>query len=153
MRAKLAIVSTSRRAPRQLAPIASAPYARIEEGNYIALCTGAQIERARKYGRNVVHLRFAIPAEGVGLSFFCNLGTRDNLKYRNRHRGPASKFYKAWAIASGRTPREGEEMVLAVFVDKTFRAKVRTVLNDHEQDELAAPLRYSVVDKLLELVG
>jgi hypothetical protein len=131
---------------------AGAPYPRIDEGTYIGICTGAQLQRAKSYGRYLVHLRFALPAEGIELPCFCNLGDRDNLKRRRARKGPASKFYKAWTVAAGRTPCKGEEMSLSVFPQRTFRVKVRTVSQDFEQDALAEALHYSVVDKILELI-
>lgn len=134
------------------APRAGAAYPRVDEGVYSGFCTAAAIQRARGFQRHVAHLRFAILSEGVEIPLFLNLGDLSHQRrLRPRRSSQRSKFFRAWVIAAGRTPSPGEELAVAIFMHKTFTVRVRTVTRDSEQDDLPAPMHYSVVDKILSL--
>ncbi len=68
--------------------------------------------------------------------------------------GTSSKFLCMWVLAAGHKPARLDRMSIAVFRNKVFRAKVRTVKQTSKQVERNKHQQYSVIDLLLEvLVG
>ena len=60
---------------------------------------------------------------------------------------PSLKFYKWWAMALGHKPKRADRPPrLSLFVDKTFKAKVRTVKKSWAGARLPAQQLHSVVD-------
>jgi hypothetical protein len=63
----------------------------------------------------------------------------------------SSKFLQQWCLAAGRRPARYDRLSTAVFRNKIFLARVRTVTKDTEGEERAKDWHYSVVDRLLEV--
>lgn len=66
--------------------------------------------------------------------------------------GPRSKFYKAYALFLGRKPSKGEKLIPGNLLNSIFLIRTRTVIKDEDGDNYPEHQRYSVVDKILEVI-
>lgn len=100
-------------------------------------------------GRQKVYLWFELITAGEhsGQLFYmaCNVASKG--------RWTASyKFWQTWVFAAGRRPTRMNRMSTAIFRNKVFRARMRTVLKTANQTGRTAAQQYSVVDELLEIL-
>jgi hypothetical protein len=63
--------------------------------------------------------------------------------------GLGSKLIAAYAIATGAMPRRRDRITKAVFRNKLFRFRTRTVIKDKDGHVRPAVDHYSVIDRLL----
>jgi hypothetical protein len=92
-------------------------YPRMEPGRY--LVRGLKVqgpEWVRAFGRWSLRVEFATVHEPGGVSAFFNLGS-DRLK---QYIGRQSKYFQAWTLANGGSPRKGEQMSPDVFLEGQF---------------------------------
>jgi len=110
-----------------------------------------RVEQSRQWGRPKVFLWFQMLTAGEwhGKEFYMACNVAQDGKW-----GTSSKFWLTWVLAAGRQPKRADRMSTAVFKNKVFRAKMRTVLKTAKQIRRTPEQQYSVVDELLEvLVG
>lgn len=105
-----------------------APYPRIAERDYDALCIGHKTERVRMYGGAwKLRLTFRIMELDpmVEVAKFFHLGLGPKLKI-----GRKSQYWAAWTLANGgKPPSRGKTMTPRIFQGKVFRVRVRDVRN------------------------
>ena len=65
--------------------------------------------------------------------------------------GSASKFIRAWAIATGMLPKRFDRVSTNVFRGKIFNVQVRTVTKDSAQKDIPVAAQYSIIDHLISL--
>ncbi len=63
--------------------------------------------------------------------------------------GLGSKLVAAYAVATGAMPRRRDRITKAVFRNKLFRFRTRTVIKDKDGHVRPAADHYSVIDRLL----
>ena len=102
-------------------------------------------------GRQKVYLWFrsVLPGNSFGQEFYmaCNVAPKGKWT-------ASYKFWQAWVLAAGKRPTRGDRMSTAVFKNKVFRARMRTVRKTANQTDRTQAQQYSIVDELLEvLVG
>lgn len=100
-------------------------------------------------GRQLVYLRFQMitPGDSHGHEFFmaCNVAPKGKWT-------ASYKFWQAWVLAAGKRPTRGDRMSTAIFKNKVFRVRMRTVRKNANQTARTAAQQYSVVDELLEVM-
>jgi hypothetical protein len=123
-------------------------YPRIPEGEYEAICYGAEIGRA--WG-NIpkLFLQFNIVGgekDGTRLFMACTY-VKGKCKKR-------SKLYGQYMILHGRPLSKKDKPHPKRFVGKMYRVKVRDV-NPKESDNTLKPdiFKYSVVDRIIEVIA
>lgn len=115
------------------------------EGTYDLRCVRARVYRDPAFKRWTCRLLFQFLDSTDTVYGFLNLGTGAQATI-----GKRSKFYRAWAKASHVRPRKGARMSHAIFVDKIFRARIRTVKNSYDGGAHGSTTQYSVVGEILE---
>jgi len=81
---------------------------RVSPGDYQAVCVAWQgPEWVRAFRRWSLRLEFSLLADGVRVSAFYNMGN-DATQW---HIGRRSRFYTAWTLANGESPRKGQRIV------------------------------------------
>lgn len=107
-------------------------------------------ERAAKvslWGREKIFLWFKMisPGEWLGAQFFMACTVPPKCRWT-----PSCKFWRVWVLAHGARPKRSDRMSTAVFKNKVFRGRLRTVRTNAKQLALTPAQQYSVVDELLE---
>lgn len=105
-------------------------------------------ERVHQWGQPKLFLRFKMltPGDWVGQEFFMACNVAPSGKW-----GPSSKYWLMWVLAAGRRPNRADRMSTAIFKNKVFRARMRTVKKTSKQIDRTPAQQYSVVDELLEV--
>jgi hypothetical protein len=122
---------------------------RVASGDYQAICTGFQgPEFVRSFRRWSLRVEFQLLAENALVSAFFNLGN----DVRAPQIGRRSRFYAAWCIAYGETPRKGQQMALDVFTEPglIFLVRVQDATKDSKDELKPEGLIYSRVTEILD---
>jgi hypothetical protein len=134
-------------------PRAESYPSRVPDGEYLAVCEKAFLERkSRAYGARY-YLTFRL-FDGE----FNGLTIRMFLK---PSKWPNSRYYIAWSIANGRPPSRNARLSQSIFTGKLFRIRTATVKPCQKitgpgkkmksGPELPEPFWYSKVDAILSL--
>lgn len=122
--------------------------AAIPEGNYEV--SFIQAQRKFLWKREKAFLHFIVqqlgPSNGTRLFMACNIPPKGRWAM-------SSKYWRMWTLASGRRPVRADRMSTAVFRNKLFIARVRTVRTSSKQLELTLEAQYSVIDELTEVAA
>jgi len=106
-------------------------------------------EQASFRTQQKVYLWFRLntPGEHLGQEFFmvCNVPPKGRW-------AASCKYWRMWVLAAGRRPARADRLNTAVFKNKVFRGRVRTVRKSANQSDLSPAQQYSVVDELLEVM-
>ncbi len=99
-------------------------------------------------GRQKIYLRFRMitPGESLGQEFYMACNVAPNGKWTASY-----KYWQAWVFVAGRRPTRASRMSTAIFKNKVFRARMRTVRKTANQTDRTLAQQYSVVDELLEI--
>jgi hypothetical protein len=122
--------------------------AAIPEGLYEVSFIRAQ--RKFLWKREKAFLHFIVqelgPSNGTRLFMACNIPQKGRWAM-------SSKYWRMWILASGRRPARADRLSTAVFRNKLFIARVRTVRITSKQMELTPEAQYSVIDELIEVAA
>ncbi|MGD0155107.1 MAG: hypothetical protein ABSB50_03350 [Terracidiphilus sp.] len=123
---------------------------RVSPGDYQAVCIGWQgPEWCRAYRRWSLRLEFSLLTDGTLVSAFYNMGSNA----AGPHIGRRSRFYAAWSLANGETPRKGQQMALEALTDPALVYLVRVADCAKDGKDTAKPdaLIYSRVTEILRI--
>lgn len=123
----------------------------IAEGLYIGEIVHYQLQHQYQFPDSIkLHLKVSIcvdPEKGTDVVLVRSMNY-------SRKPSPAMDFYKEWVkVNGGEAPKRADRMSPRLFVGKRVRVRVRTVVKDHQGDALPSGLQYSVVGKILEMLG
>ena len=123
------------------------PAPSVPEGEYLALCNGAQKYRNPRFKRDEIALQLILcDCEQAGTKLMRYFSAETAGKKR-------SNYKREWVIANqGIAPCRGDRMPYKKFAGKLFRVRVATVCTDAYQEKLPLALQYSKVAAILELV-
>lgn len=121
----------------------------LPDGEYQAVCVGAEILRFRMFGSSrKVMLHFKLYGDQYAETplFLPLVAPQEGQKI-----GRGSKLFAAYLVANGQPPARRDRITLRVFKNRLFRILVRTV-KPRFQDGTVKPesFFYSVVAELLE---
>jgi hypothetical protein len=112
-------------------------------------CTGWQgPEWVHAYRRWSLRLKFSLLSDVIEVSAFFNMGSNER---RPQIGGCRSRFYAAWCMANGETPRKGQEMSLDTFTDPglIYLVRVKNAQIDGKSNMKPDALVYSRVTEIL----
>lgn len=124
-------------------------YRLLPDGEYEAECVSHQ-DRFWSKGRKLfLNFRITIPWEWKGERVFMAFNMP-----RDGRITPGMKYYRAWrAVNGGRPPSKNAKMSPRLFLYKHFRICTRTVKPKDNGEEMPSAYWYSVVDRILSVVG
>jgi hypothetical protein len=123
---------------------------RVSPGDYQAVCVGWQgPEWVRAFRRWSLRVEFSLLTEETPVSAFFNLGSDPE----EPHIGRQSRFFAAWCMANGETPRKGQEMALSTFTEAGlfYLVRVADCLKDGKDADKPDALVYSRVTEILKI--
>ena len=88
--------------------------------------------------------RILNPGEWFGRDLYMTCTVVADGKWR-----PSHKYFQAWVLAAGKRPNRRDRMSTAIFRNKVFRGKVRTVTKTSRQSLRTEEQQYSVIDELV----
>jgi hypothetical protein len=121
------------------------PYPLLDPGEYVAVCTQATFEWAKRFGAWKVRLALE-PQDYTGRPYrgtlckFLDLGKNPQVPYA----GPRSAFRMLWVEVNGEQPTR-PDVDLAVFAGRSYRITVETVTKNRNGEPLAPEHWYSIV--------
>src|SRR5574337_259617 len=121
----------------------------LPEGEYEAVCTGAEIVELYKFGRSrKLFLHFQVyGGKHAGVRLFLPM----TAPAKGDKIGRGSKLYANYLIANGHPPGRRDRVSLKVFKARLFRVKVKTVCPTFENGRLKPErFHYSIISELLE---
>ena len=126
----------------------SAPYPRLDPGNYVATCTEATVAWANQWRKWMCRLVLEpMGYEGAvysgKLCKFLSLGT----DRKGPHAGPNSHFRKLWVELNGDQPT-ATEVTLQDFVGRLYQITVVTVITDRKGQPRSPADCYSIVREI-----
>ena len=128
------------------APIAEEFPAKIDDGEYDAVCYATETGRSFG-GRRDIFIKFRIYEGEFGSAEVNLICTYPDGKMSPRH-----KYYQQWVLANGKPPRKNQRLARKIFLNRMFRIKVRTTRRTYTNTNKPLPdhMQYSVVDTIIE---
>jgi hypothetical protein len=123
---------------------------RVTPGDYQAVCVAWQgPEWCRSFRRWSLRLEFSLLAEDTCVSAFFNMGSDAT----GMHIGRRSRYYAAWSMANGESPRKGQRMAPETFTEPglTYLVRVADAAKDGKGEMKANALVYSRVTEILKV--
>lgn len=122
-------------------------YPLIKNGSYEAQCIKTHDLFICKNKKRVLVFKIAMGKyQGVVLSMLFNMPYNQRIK-------PGSKYYKTWCMANGwQKPSRNAALSPAIFKNKIFKIKTRTVMPEYNGGPMPKEYWYSVVDAI-ELIS
>lgn len=142
------LTAPKRVSPRKPLIKVAEPYPLLSAGEYVALCTDATFEWAKRYSAWKARLVLK-PQDYTGRPYtgklckFLDLGKNLQAPYA----GPRSTFRMLYVEVNGEQPTR-PDVDLAIFVGRLYRISVETVNKNRNNEPLAANHWYSIVRKI-----
>jgi hypothetical protein len=125
------------------------PYPLLDPGEYVALCTEAAFEWARRWGTWKARLVLE-PQNYCGRPYtgtlckFLGLGKNPEAPYA----GPRSEFRLLWVEVNGEQPTRPDVHDVTIFAGRFYTIMVETVTKNGKGEPLAVAHQYSTVRKI-----
>lgn len=119
----------------------------VPAGNYVVSFLRA--EQKLLWGKRLkifLHFEIISPVEFSGLRLFMAANVPQKNKWT-----VGFKFFRAWALASGRRPQRRDRLSTEVFRKKYFVARVTVVTKSAKDTTRPIGAQYSLIDELLAI--
>lgn len=123
---------------------------RIPPGDYQAVCIGWQGPQwVRSFRRWSLRLEFSLMTGDGTVSMFLNMGNDPATPEIGRR----SRFYMAWSLANGETPRKGQQVSPSTFTEEglVYLVRVTDSLKDAKDTAKPDAMVYSKISDILSV--